>query len=77
MKLKATVPSSPVLRLPDFERQFVVTTDRSDVAVGTILGQDFGHELRPVAFASRKLNNADSRYSTYEPELLGLFGHSG
>ena len=32
--LKTALASSPVLRLPDFERQFVVTTDASDVAVG-------------------------------------------
>ena len=32
----------------------------------------FGHWLHPVVFASRKLNNAESRYSAYERELLGI-----
>ena len=45
MKLKVALASSPVLRLPDFECQFVVTTDASDVAVGAILEQDFGYGL--------------------------------
>ena len=72
VKLKATLPSSTVLRLPDFERQFVVTSDASDVSVGAILEQDFAHGLQPIAFASRKLNNAESRYSAYERELLGI-----
>ena len=34
--LKVALASSLVLRLPDFERQFVVTTDASAVAVGVM-----------------------------------------
>ena len=64
--------TAPVLKLPDFERQFVVTTDASDAAVGAILEQDFGNGLQPVAFASRKLNDAEMRYSAYERELLSI-----
>ena len=37
--------TTPVLRLPDFERQLVVMTDASDVAIGAILEQDFGSGL--------------------------------
>ena len=50
----------------------MVTTDASDAAVGAILEQDFGNGLQPVAFASRKLNTAEMRYSAYERELLGI-----
>ena len=50
----------------------MVTTDASDAAVGAILEQDFGNGLQPVAFASRKLNDAKMRYSAYERELLGI-----
>ena len=64
--------TAPVLRLPDFEKQFVVTTDASDVAVGAILEQDFNSGLQPIAFASRKLNATEIRYSAYERELLGI-----
>ena len=71
-RLKLALTTAPVLRLPDFERQFVVTTDASDAAVGAILEQDFGNGLQPVAFASRKLNGAEMRYSAYERELLGI-----
>ena len=48
--------TAPILRLPDFEQQFIVTTDASDVAVGAILEQNFGSGLQPIAFASCNLN---------------------
>ena len=50
LALKAAKATVPVLHLPDFERQFVVTTDASDVAIGAILEQDFGLGLQPIAF---------------------------
>ena len=71
-RLKLALTTAPVLKLPNFERQFVVTTDASDAAVGAILEQDLGNGLQPVAFASRKLNTAEMRYSAYERELLGI-----
>ena len=71
-RLKLALTTAPVLKLPDFGRQFVVTTDASDAAVGAILEQDFSNGLQPVAFASRKLNDAEMRYSAYERELLGI-----
>ena len=65
--------TAPVLRLPDFEKQFVVTTDASDVAVGAIVGaRILAQDYRPVEFASRKLNATEIRYSAYERELLGI-----
>ena len=64
--------TAPVLRLPDFEKQFVVTTDASDVAVGGILEQNFGSGLQPTAFASGRLNSTEIRYSANEWELLGI-----
>ena len=47
--LKVAIATAPVLRLPDFKRQFVITTDASDVAIGAILEQDFGTGLQPIA----------------------------
>ena len=70
--LKVAMATAPVLRLPDFEKQFVVTTNASDVAVGAILEQNFGSRLQPIAFASQKLNATEIRYSVYEREMLGI-----
>ena len=60
--LKRSLVVAPVLRMPNFELPFVVTTDASLVSVGAILEQDFGQGLQPVAYESRKLNPAETRY---------------
>uniref|UniRef100_A0A388LZJ8 Reverse transcriptase n=1 Tax=Chara braunii TaxID=69332 RepID=A0A388LZJ8_CHABU len=39
--LKKAVTCAPVLRLPDFDRPFIVTTDALDFAVGAVLSQVF------------------------------------
>ena len=70
--LKRSLVSAPVLRMPNFELPFVLTTDASLVSVGAILEQDFGQGLQPVAFDSRKLSPTEMRYSAYERELLGI-----
>ena len=72
LAMKIALVTAPVLRLPDFDHQFVVTTDASDVAIGAILQQDTGMGLQPIAYASRKLQQAEVRYSAYERELLGI-----
>ena len=64
--------TTPILRLPDVEKQFIVTIDVSDMAMGAILEEDFGSRLQPIVFASRQLNATEIRYSAYEREMLGI-----
>ena len=67
--LKVAVATATVIHLLNLEEQFVVTADASDVAVGAILEQDFSSMLQPIAFASRKLNATEIRYSVYKREM--------
>ena len=71
-RLKRALTTAPVLKLPDFTKQFVITTDASAVSVGGVIEQDFGQGLQPVAYESKKLGPAETRYSAYERELLGI-----
>ncbi|RVX03453.1 Transposon Tf2-2 polyprotein [Vitis vinifera] len=57
--LKKAVTEEPVLALPDHTKVFEVHTDASDFAIGGVLMQ----ERHPIAFESRKLNDAERRYT--------------
>ena len=50
----------------------MVQTDTSDFALGSILSQYLGKRLHPVAFYSRKLNNAERNYEIHDKELLAI-----
>lgn len=64
--------NSPILQYPDFTKPFILTTDASNVALGAILSQGAIGSDKPIAFASRTLNESESKYSTIEKELLAI-----
>ena len=70
--LKEKLTSAPALLLSDFTRPFYVVCDASDFAIGATLLQDHGNGLQPVAYEGRKLNPAESRYTTTDKENLAL-----
>ena len=53
---------------PDFNKPFEIHTDTSQVQLGACIFQ----KGKPVAFYSRKLNTAQTRYTTIERELLSI-----
>ena len=70
--LKNGLISPPILRYPDYSREFILMTDASNEGVGVVPSQgEIGKEL-PIAFASRSLNKAEKNYSTTEKELLAI-----
>lgn len=71
-KLKSAIASSAVLILPDFSQQFHLHVDASGTAVGAVLSQFRQGALLPVAYASRKLTDPETRYSTIDRETLAL-----
>src|SRR6185295_2132703 len=74
-KLKDIMTSAPVLKLPDFTREFKFTlqTDASDQGLGAVLCQeDTDGKMHPVAFASRRLTDAELKYHTQEKEALAI-----
>ena len=57
---------------PDFTQPFIVACDASTKAIGAVLSQLRDREERPIAYCSRQLNSAETKYSVTELELLAL-----
>ncbi|CAK1604464.1 unnamed protein product [Parnassius mnemosyne] len=71
-KCKTLLTKDPILQYPDFNKEFILTTDASNVAIGAILSQGPIGSDKPVCYASRTLNESEVNYSTIEKELLAV-----
>ena len=71
--LKEVLCAHPILRSPDFKREFMLQTDASDIGVGAVLSQydDDGID-HPIAYFSRKLLPRETHYSTVKKECLAI-----
>ena len=70
--LKKAICSVPVLRNFDAALPIYVTTDASQYAIGAVLEQEEQNKRKPVAFASRTLNESEQNYAAHERELLAI-----
>jgi hypothetical protein len=48
-------------------------TDASDIAVGTVLQQYVDGTWHPIYFFSKKMKPTETRYSTFDRELLAIY----
>ena len=71
-KCKQLLTLDPVLIYPDFTKEFILTTDASDFAIGAVLSQGPVGKDRPIAYASRTLSKTEERYSATEKEFLAI-----
>lgn len=65
---EATLLAHPVTNAP-----IILQVDASDNAVGAALHQVIENEMQPLGFYSKKLNDAQKKYSTYDRELLSAY----
>lgn len=71
-KIKENLMSYPVVQCPDFEFEFQIQCDVSNVGLGSVLLQHIENEERVIAYASLTLNKAERNYSTTEKECLAV-----
>src|SRR5687767_12452354 len=67
-KMKRAISRETLLAYPNFSEIFEIHTDASLYQLGACIPQNG----RPIAFYSRKLNPAQTRYTTTERELLSI-----
>lgn len=70
---KSSLSRATLLAHPNPEAELTVTTDASDTAVGAVIQQQTMEGWQPLAFLSKKLNNAQMKYSPYDRELLAIY----
>ena len=75
--LKNCLLNDPILRFPDFETDFVVQTDASGFAVGSVLAQrkpkNNGIEEYAVAYASQQFDETQEKWSTTDKEAYAIY----
>ena len=71
--LKTILWSAPILKAPDFSKEFRLAVDASDFGVGAVLLQcDEDNIEHPVCYYSKKFDCHQVKYATIEKELLAL-----
>ena len=71
-QIQKDIISNPIVRPPDFTKEFFIITDASKHAISAILSQKIGEELYPIEFYGRKLRDAEKRYPSMKLELLAI-----
>ncbi len=66
--LKGILVKAPVLKLPNFDKDYEIHSDASDFAIAGILMQ----EGKLVAFESKKLSETKRRWLTHEKEIWAV-----
>ena len=71
-KCKEILCNNSILQYPDFNNDFILTTDASNYAIGAVLSQGIIGQDKPICYASRTLTQTEQNYRTIEKELLAI-----
>ena len=70
---KDALANASLLSYPQPDAPTCLMTDASDTAVGAVLQQHIKGTWHPISFFSRKMTPAETRYSTFDRELLAVY----
>jgi hypothetical protein len=62
----------PLLAFPDFNKEFILSTDASNSGLGAVLSQNQKEGEKVIGYASRTLKPAEKNYATIEQECLAI-----
>nr|GEV07495.1 reverse transcriptase domain-containing protein [Tanacetum cinerariifolium] len=70
--LKEKFTEALILIAPNWDQPFELMCDANDYAVGAVLGQRVQKHFRPIHYASKTMNQAETNYTTTEKEMLAV-----
>ena len=71
--IKQAIADASLLVHPHPDAATHIMVDASDTAVGAVLQQKIDHQWQPLAFFSKKLTSTETKYSTFDRELLAIY----
>ena len=71
--IKQAIVYASLLSYPTPDAPTNIMTDASNTAVGAVLQQFINNTWRPIAFFSKTLKPQETRYSTFDRELLAVY----
>ncbi|KAK4467605.1 hypothetical protein MN116_000270 [Schistosoma mekongi] len=72
-QLKGILSSETLLARRNHNAPLALSTDASNIAVGAVLQQRVDGHWQPLSFFSKRLNDTQTRYSTFGRELLAMY----
>ncbi|GBM41078.1 Retrovirus-related Pol polyprotein from transposon 412, partial [Araneus ventricosus] len=72
-KLQDVFFTKPFVRLPDWDKPFVLNTDASGQAISGILLQEHEGKLHPNSYYSKTLSNSERNYPAIKLELFAIY----
>ncbi|CAH8821790.1 unnamed protein product, partial [Trichobilharzia szidati] len=72
-QVKKAIADATLLMYQDPTAPLSISVDASDTAIGAVLQQLVNNEWQPLAFFSRRLQVAETKYSTFGRELLAMY----
>ena len=70
---KDALATTTLLSHPQPDAPLAIMSDASDIAIGAVLQQHIGDQWQPISYFSRKLTPTETRYSTFDQELLAIY----
>nr|GEZ22503.1 DNA-directed DNA polymerase [Tanacetum cinerariifolium] len=70
--VKEKLTEAPILIDPNWDLPFELMCDASNFAIGAVLGQHHEKHFKPIHYASKTMNEAESNYTTTEKEMLAV-----
>ena len=71
-ELNSRLTKAPILRYPQFDKEFTLSVDSSEYSTGFVLSQEHEGKLHPVCFGSRALRDNELKWHITDKEGLAL-----